>query len=81
MEVNETGRRVLRKRRKLGASPVDGLASLLDIASCASRIIVFSGSGLSADSGAAQVLSLSKVGCFDPRRVLLIVRYSNSSMR
>eukprot|EP00884_Botryococcus_braunii_P018026 jgi/Botrbrau1/4907/Bobra.118_1s0020.2 len=50
-EFNDPEPRVLRKRRKLGASPIDGVTALLNLASRASRIIVFSGSGLSADSG------------------------------
>jgi hypothetical protein len=41
----------LRKRKKLKTTPVESLSELLEIASCDSRIVVFSGSGLSAQSG------------------------------
>lgn len=51
MDAKDEGGRVLRKRKKLEAAQLDGLARLLDLASTASKIVVFSGSGLSAQSG------------------------------
>lgn len=59
MDAKDEGGRVLRKRRKVEAAQVDGLSRLLDLASAASKIVVFSGSGLSAQSGTSTELVMS----------------------
>jgi hypothetical protein len=52
-KMGEEGPRVLRKRKRASEGRKEGLPALLEVAARATNIVVFSGSGLSAQSGKA----------------------------